>query len=145
MFKPGEQQFTEFINFLREQRNAAEYVEEGTRQRGVKGKVNMLTEKEEGAEKDVEEESPVQKQMAEIVKGLAHITDLVSKNQFSDRELNKRRNGDSGGKRCFFHSSDGHETSNCSGFSALTVKERHEMTRRHGACFCCLKLGHGRR
>ena len=59
---------------LKEQRDAMEYVDEDVRkQNAMKAKVNFVNDIE-----DFGEDNSIHKQLEEIVKGLAHVTKLVS-------------------------------------------------------------------
>ena len=44
--------------------------------------------------------------------------------------------------RCWLHKSNGHDTVECSSFAGMDNQEKVTVSRRNGACFCCLKTGH---
>ena len=130
----GESQFEGFLKYIKLQRNAMEYTEEDLRQIPLKGRVNIVCDRIEG-----ERDNPIQKQLDEILKGLAHVVDIVSRTGADGkglREIPRKR------ERCFFHESDNHDIGDCTAFSALTVKNRFEMAKAKRSCFCCLQVGH---
>ena len=112
-----------------------EYVDEDVRkQTQVKAKINLINN---DAEEGKCEDNPIQKQLDEIVKGLAHVARLVSDPQIPSRYNRMGKKG-----RCFFNGTDTHEIFDCNEFTALSLTEKMTLVRKSGACFCCLKVGH---
>ena len=66
--------FQQMLDYLKEERNAMEYIEDDVRHSSIKGKVNAITE----VVVDEEGEGSLKEKLYEIVKGLAHVAQLVS-------------------------------------------------------------------
>ena len=134
---PGKKQFEVFLEFLRNQRTAMEYADEHIRQNNsTKGSVNTA-----GFHTEIKDNNNFQAQLDQIVKGLAHVAEIVKGSNSEDKDArrippNPIKNG------CFFHNSGAHDTKDCEGFKRLSVKERFELTQTSRACFSCLRLGH---
>ena len=80
----------------------------------------------------------IQLQLDQIVKGLAHVAEIVSnpsaeknKQSWSTKKIS-----------CYFHGSDTHDVTSCQGFKNLSVKDRFELAQLNGGCFSCLHTGH---
>ena len=131
---PGKKQFDVLLEYLRNQRIAMEYADEQVRQNPyTKGSINTA-----GCHAEISDENNIQTQLDQIVKGLAHVAEIVKGSKLEDKDLRgiPRKN------RCYFHSSDTHDIRSCQGFERLGVRERFEMTKTNGACFSCLQIGH---
>ena len=123
-YKPGEPQFEVFLKYLRLQRNAMEYEEKEFRQLPMKARVNAVTENAE-AQKD----NSIQKQLEEIVMGLANVANIVSRNGGESNGCKE-----TSGNKCFL-GSDKHDVRECTGFESLSLNERFEMAKEKSASF----------
>ena len=149
--------FPDFLHFLLEEKQAMEYMEDDMREMNplsiTKGKIHnaMGSVEEEFTSENSNDDSTCllqnqiqenQKAIQQVIEGLAQVTKVMSQpNHFAPAagthtQLGLQR------KRCWFHNTDNHEITQCTGFSSQENKIKVELIKKNGACFSCLKSGH---
>lgn len=142
---PEDFTFDKFLDYLKVQRTAMEYADENVRQvpatRGTVNNTLGTVQPSEDPEEEQEEEIPsVQSQLDKIVKGLAHVAEIVASSSSSRPEGSQSPS--STRKKCYFHGSDTHNITTCTGFARLSENDRFQLVRTNRGYFCCLQIGH---
>ena len=144
--KPENADFMHLKDFLVKEKQAVEYMTEDIRSanKHTKSRVNFagITEEEpvESAnvivnllEKQLESHNQLMKIMTQTMAKVPTDKHI----DISDRSSRSGVN-----YRCWLHKSNGHDTVECSSFAGMDNQEKVAVSRRNGACFCCLKTGH---
>jgi hypothetical protein len=145
-----------FLQFLLEEKNAIEYMQEDMRECGnSRGKSHsVITTINQDDEKDgivntlQMQMQDNQNMMKQAVEGLTQVAQMVSHsnnrtsfNRFGqDRSSSNKRGFER--MKCWYHKSDAHEIGGCSIFAKLDSQTKIDMLRKNGGCFSCLKVGH---
>ena len=140
--------FKNLLEFLRAEREAIEYMNEELRIESKK--VNMLKSDGDGkvanilkVDSEGESHNEVNKEiqsMKEMIEGLVQAVKGISMSNNSNSSNYSVNQTIS--KKCWYHSADNHDITNCNAFDALDPKARLELVRRNFVCFSCLKTGH---
>ena len=144
--KPNNAEFIHLKDFLVKEKQAVEYMTEDIRStnKHTKSRVNFagITEGEPVESTNVIV-NLLEKQLESHNQLMKIMTQTMTKNPTSKQVNTSDRINRSGvNYRCWLHKSNGHDTVECSSFAGLDNQEKVAMSRRNGACFCCLKTGH---
>jgi hypothetical protein len=148
--------FHDFFQFLLEEKNAIEYMQDDMRECGnSRGKAHsVITTINQDDVKDgivntlqmqMQENQNMMKQVVEgltqVVQMVSHSNNRTSFNRFGqDRSSSNNRGFER--MKCWYHKSDAHEIGDCSIFAKLDSQTKIDMLRKTGGCFSCLKIGH---
>jgi len=144
--KPNNAEFIHLKDFLVKEKQAVEYMTEDIRSTNnhTKSRVNFagITE-EEPVESTNVIVNLLEKQL-ESHNQLMKIMTQTMANVPTDKhiDVSDRSNRSGVNYRCWLHKSNGHDTVECSSFAGMDNQEKVTVSRRNGACFCCLKTGH---
>lgn len=130
--------FQELLKYLLEEKQALEYMNDDIRtsNNGSKAHVHTMNVNSESdtLTTAVSEIHGKQNKMEE------HLVNLSK--QISTLTENMPRSGPRKPNGCWYHGTNTHDITKCTGFQKLNRYDKLEAVRRVGACFLCLHLGH---
>ena len=149
--------FPDFLQFLLEEKQAIEYMEDGMRdstpQNAMKNKIHSAIgnlDEEFGQENP--SDNPTyqlqnqiqenQKAIQKVIEGLVQVTKVMSQPNQSPPATSTQVLFGTQRKKCLFINSDNHKITEFAGFAAQDNKIKVELIKKNGVCFSCLKAGH---
>ena len=148
-----DEKFEKLVEFLTNERQAIEYMEDETRltKADTKASVHLAsTESETEAStlvqaisKLTQSQETSQKQMLNCFNNMTQsVMDMLSQNQNRSNTLNYNPGYNSYTRGCWFHNNNLHDINQCTAFQKLSADEKMNHMRAFGACFLCLEPGH---
>lgn len=152
-----EEKFKGIVEFLVEERNAIEYMEEDARRTGrthvaVHNLEQNVNEPSSGLASAIENfarnQENCQKQLLECFTNLSQaMMNIAEKGSKASGSGSGRFSGSSSGRfsggfnlnNCWFHRTDGHDILECEAFKRLSDEAKFEHLMQWGVCFLCLK------
>lgn len=132
--------FSELLTYLLKEKQAMEYMDADVRITGNTNRVNVHAtnvESETNALTTVLTElQGKQDKMEECLNKLTKQMSTVIEN------VHRTRGEPILFRKCWYHGTDTHDITRCTGFQRLGNDEKYDAVQRAGACFLCLQVGH---